>query len=76
MAIINGERAQKKNTVTLEINADVLEQIKAYCAWANISDISWFVEEAACYVFAKDKEWKANKKGQKRNSRKKAISAD
>lgn len=72
MAIINGERAQKKSDISIEINTNVLEQIKSYCEWANISDISWFLEEAACYVFAKDKEWKALKKTPKRG-RKKAI---
>lgn len=73
MAIINGARAFKKNNINVEINAEVLEQIKAYCSWANISDISFFFEEAATFVFAKDKEWKAERKIAKRAKKAKAT---
>jgi hypothetical protein len=73
MAIINGTRAVKKSNINLEINAEVLEQIKTYCAWANISDVSFFFEEAATFVFAKDKEWKAHRKIAKRAKKSKVI---
>lgn len=72
MAIINGTRAFKKSEAVIEINAEVLDQVKAYCAWANISDISFFFEEAATFVFAKDKEWKARCKNEKRAKKAKA----
>lgn len=74
MAIINGNRAFKKSELAVEVNTEVLEEIKAYCAWANISDISFFFEEAATFVFAKDKEWKANRKQAKRAKKAKANS--
>jgi hypothetical protein len=72
MAIISAKRAFKKTNVNLEVSYDILEEMKAYCSWAGISELSYFVEEAASFIFAKDKEWKANKKGTKRRARGKA----
>jgi hypothetical protein len=72
MAIISGTRAFKKSNVNVEINTEVLDQINAYCAWANISDVSFFFEEAATFVFAKDKDWKLNCKVAKRAKKQKA----
>ena len=46
MAIINGVTSTKK------------EKINEYCQWANIEDVGFFLEEAALFVFSKDKEWK------------------
>lgn len=74
MAIINGTRASKKSNVNIDITAEILEEIKAYCAWANISDIAFFFEESASFVFAKDREWKAHRKTTKRAKKLKAAS--
>lgn len=58
MPIINGDRSTKKDTIKVSINADISKQITDYCQWANVNDISIFVEESARFVFSKDKEWK------------------
>ena len=68
MAIINGKRSTKKEKVKVEINAEILENINQYCAWATIDDISYFFEEAACFVFSKDKEFKRHQKAIKRTN--------
>lgn len=58
MALISKARFNQKEKVKVEINSEVLQKIEAYCKWSQIDDLSFFFEEAACYVFAKDKEWK------------------
>ncbi|KTC87276.1 MULTISPECIES: hypothetical protein [Legionella] len=66
MAIINGSRSNKKEKIKAEISIDILKQIEQYCAWAKIDDVGFFIEEAAYFVFAKDKEWKQHQKSAKR----------
>jgi hypothetical protein len=71
MAIISGARASNKEKLKVEISAEIIEKIRNYCEWANISSIDYFIEEAACFVFAKDKEWKAHHKSVKRANKNK-----
>lgn len=59
---------QKKEKIKAEISTETFEKITAYCAWANIDDISFFIEEAAGFVFAKDREWKQYLKATKKQS--------
>jgi hypothetical protein len=66
MAIISGKRSNVKEKVKAEINAETLNQINQYCQWASIEDIGFFFEEAAHFVFAKDKDWKQHKKSAKK----------
>ena len=66
MAIINGARFQKKEKIKATINSEVAATITEYCAWANIDDIGFFIEEAANFIFAKDREWKQHKKAAKK----------
>jgi hypothetical protein len=66
MAIINGNSSVKKEKIKAEINVDVLRQIEKYCEWANIDNIGFFLEEAAYFIFAKDKEWKQHQKALKK----------
>lgn len=66
MALISKARFNQKEKMKIEISSEVLQKIEAYCQWSNIDDISFFMEEAACYVFAKDKEWKAHQKQMKK----------
>lgn len=70
MAIINGTRSTKKEKIKATINADTLTKINQYCEWANIDDLGFFIEEAASYVFAKDKEWKDHQRSIKRAEKK------
>ncbi len=65
MAIIKGTRLQKKDKIKASINSDVAAKINEYCAWANIEDIGFFIEEAANFVFNKDREWKQYNKTNK-----------
>ncbi|CEK10028.1 hypothetical protein [Legionella hackeliae] len=66
MPIINSTRVQKKEKIKAEISSETFEMITAYCAWANIDDIGFFIEEAASFVFAKDRDWKQHKKAAKK----------
>ncbi|HHF7345003.1 hypothetical protein [Legionella feeleii] len=68
MPIINGTRVQKKEKIKAEISSETFELINAYCAWANIDDISFFIEEAASFVFAKDRDWKQHRKSVKKRA--------
>lgn len=67
MAIINGTRFQKKEKIKATISSEVAATIAEYCAWANIDDVGFFIEEAAGFIFAKDRDWKQFKKAAKKN---------
>lgn len=73
MAIINGTRFQKKEKIKAMINSEIAAKITAYCDWANIDDIGFFLEEAASFVFAKDKEWKQHQKATKKHAEKGSV---
>ena len=66
MPIINGTRVLKKEKIKAEISCETFEKINEYCAWANIDDVGFFIEEAASFIFAKDREWKQYKKAAKK----------
>lgn len=66
MALISKARFKQKEKVKVELSSEVLKKIEAYCQWSHIDDIGFFIEEAACYVFSKDKEWKAHQKQAKK----------
>jgi len=68
MPIINGTRFQKKEKIKAEINSETFVKINEYCAWANIDDIGFFIEEAASFIFAKDRDWKQHKKSAKKRT--------
>ncbi|MBA2650929.1 MAG: hypothetical protein H0U73_01470 [Tatlockia sp.] len=61
MPIINGNRVEKKEKIKAEISSITFEKIAQYCAWAKIDDVGFFIEEAACFIFAKDRDWKQHK---------------
>ena len=66
MPIINGNRLLKKEKIKAEISSETFEKIAEYCAWAKIDDVGFFIEEAASFVFAKDRDWKQYKKAVKK----------
>ncbi|CDZ77075.1 hypothetical protein BN59_01354 [Legionella massiliensis] len=68
MPIITGTRSQKKEKIKAEISSETFEKITAYCAWANVDDIGLFIEEAAGFIFAKDREWKQYRKAAKKRA--------
>jgi len=65
MAIIQKKIVDKKDKLKVEINAEILSQIKEYCAWADVDDLGFFIEESAQFVFSKDKKWKEYLKSNK-----------
>ena len=68
MAIINGNRFTKKEKIKAVVSSEVVAKIEEYCQWANI-------QEAACFVFAKDKDWKDHQRTNKRASKNKAAAS-
>lgn len=58
MALINGASSAKKIKIKAIINSEIVLNIEEYCRWANIDDIGFFIEEAASFIFSKDKDWK------------------
>jgi hypothetical protein len=73
MAIINGTRFQKKEKIKAMINSEIAGKMAAYCEWANIDDIGFFIEEAASFVFSKDREWKQHQKAAKKRAEKESV---
>ena len=69
MALIQGNRCSKKERIKAEINAATFAHIEAYCSWAGITDMGFFIEEAAHFIFAKDKEWKQQQKRLKKDNK-------
>lgn len=67
MAIINGTRFQKKEKIKAEISSETFDEITKYCAWADI-EMNYFFQEAAEFVFAKDRDWKQVKKAAKKRT--------
>lgn len=57
MALITAKKLTNKEKIKLEIDQETYAQINKYCEWVGISNIDHFFEEAATYIFSKDKEW-------------------
>ena len=64
MALITAKKPSDVEKVKIEINKNIYEEIQSYCQWAGIDKIDHFFEEAATFIFSKDRDWK------KLNSRK------
>lgn len=73
MPIINGNRFQKKSKLKAAIDSEIMKEMEAYCAWAKIDDVGFFIEEAVSFVFAKDRDWKQHNKAVKKASKKKSA---
>ncbi|BCA97318.1 hypothetical protein TUM19329_36790 (plasmid) [Legionella antarctica] len=58
MALITAKKISDKEKIKLEINKEIYAEIQRYCDWAGISEIDHFFEEAASFIFSKDKDWK------------------
>lgn len=65
MALIAAKKITDKEKIKLEISKDIYSEIKEYCSWAGIDNISHFFEESSIMIFSKDKEWKQHKKEKK-----------
>jgi len=54
MAIITKQIENKKEKLRVEISSSIIEEINEYMQWADISDINYFLEESATFVFSSD----------------------
>ena len=66
MALITAKKLTNKEKIKLEIDQETYAQINKYCEWTGISNIDHFFEEAAAYIFSKDKEWNKYLKSSKK----------
>ena len=67
MALLSPLPVKHLSKVTIELDDQLINGIKHYCKYANLSGIDEFVEQAANFVFSKDKEWiKIGKKNVKK----------
>jgi hypothetical protein len=57
MALITTKKLTNKEKIKIEIDQETYALINKYCEWVGISNIDHFFEEAATYIFSKDKEW-------------------
>ena len=76
MALINGNRSIKKSKIKAVVSTEIVAKIQEYSQWANIDDIGFFIEEAACFVFAKDKAWKDHQRAVKRANKAKVAESN
>ncbi|CZP44340.1 hypothetical protein [Legionella pneumophila] len=65
MALINARKTPEKEKIKIEMSKEIYSEIKEYCSWAGIDDISYFLEESSIMIFSKDKEWKQHRKEKK-----------
>lgn len=70
MALITAKKINDVEKIKVEINKEIYAEIQRYCTWAGINEIDHFFEEAATFIFSKDKDWK------KINSRKISSQVD
>ncbi|MBN9230961.1 MAG: hypothetical protein BGO90_15200 [Legionella sp. 40-6] len=57
MALLTAKKINSKEKIKVEIDHDIFTKISKYCEWSGIATINDFFEEAATYIFSKDKEW-------------------
>lgn len=62
MPIIQSEKRTKPQKIKFIIDANLLDEIKGYCAWAKVENEGAFFIQAAEFVLRKDKEWKMYKR--------------
>ena len=70
MAIITKKIEDKKEKLRVEISSSIVEEINEYMQWADISDINYFLEESATFIFNSDRDWKKYKKSLRKNQSK------
>ena len=58
MALITAKKISDVEKIKVEINKEIYAEIQRYCEWAGINEIDHFFEEAATFIFSKDKDWK------------------
>lgn len=59
MPIIKAKQKQDKEQIRISVDKGLLDKIKQYCEWANVTKQDEFFEQAAEFVLSKDKDWHA-----------------
>ena len=62
MPLICQPKKEPKKTLKCRLPASQLEQVLAYCQWANIDDLDYFINGAISLVFEKDRQWQQAQK--------------
>lgn len=62
MALLKPSKAVTKTQVRINIDKELLADIRAYCEFAHIRKVDEFIAQAAQLVFKKDKSWQEHKK--------------
>lgn len=65
MPIIKAKQKQDKEQIRISVDKGLLDKIKQYCEWANVTKQDEFFEQAAEFVLSKDKDWQASNAGDK-----------
>lgn len=69
MPLITKKQEAKKEKLTIQMHADVLNEVHNYCNWAKV-EVDLFLEEAAKFIFKKDREYKTQFKTKSNRGRK------
>lgn len=72
MPLIIPESKQEKIAVTIHLTSELLHEIKAYYQYTGLpinEKLDGFFEQAALYIFKKDKDFKKWKKMNSKNQR-------
>jgi len=68
MPILSAQFVSEKEKVKIELDADLVFEIKQYMEFAGIKELNHFFTESAHFVFSKDRDWKKYKKESKKES--------
>lgn len=59
MPIIKAKKKIEKEQIRISLDTSLIAKIKKYCEWAGVQKTDDFFEQAAEFVFSKDKDWGA-----------------
>lgn len=57
MALLNAKPKAKRVPISLRVDEALLAEIKAYNEWAAIGRVDDFFDQAARFIFERDKDW-------------------
>lgn len=59
MPLLNSTQLKSNRiSVTISLNENLLNEVKAYCEWAGIERTGEFFIQAVDYILKNDKEWR------------------
>jgi hypothetical protein len=57
MPLLKPSAISTKQTLRINIDKYLVAKIESYCKWAGIKKTDEFIEQAAEFILAKDKDW-------------------